>query len=87
MARTWKDMLKVEARRKASMERTYREALAREKARHEVLLALTTGTLKAKQVKGNVYTGKAGSMSRAIRFDLEQVINLRAKDLIGTLRS
>ena len=95
MSKTWKDISihgliqkaqAIEARRLAAQGKTLREAIAREKARNEVLLALTTGKLKAKQVKGNVYSGKAGYMTRAIRFDLNQVINLRAKDLIGTLK-
>ena len=81
MSRTWKDMQNFEAKRMAQLEKQYREAIAKEKARHEVLLALTTGKLKAKQVKGNEYVGKAGSMQRGIRFDLEQLISLRAVDL------
>lgn len=81
MSRTWKDMQALEAKRLENMRRTYLQAIAREKARHEVLLALTTGTLKAKQVKGNEYVGRAGSMQRGIRFNLETLISLRAADL------
>jgi hypothetical protein len=81
MSRTWKDMAAVEARRLENLRKALREGIAREKARNEVLLALTTGQLKAKQVKGNEYVGKAGTMHRSVRFDLEQLISLRAADL------
>lgn len=81
MSRTWKDLQSVGDQRMARLEKQYREAIAKEKARGEVLLALTTGKLKARQVKGNEYVGKAGSMERAIRFDLEQLISLRAESL------
>ena len=85
MSRTWKDMEALEAKRSENMRRTYMQAIAREKARHEVLLALTTGKLKAKQIKGSEWSGKVGSMPRSIRFDLERLISLRADSLIAEI--
>jgi hypothetical protein len=46
---------------------------------------LTTGKLKAKQIKGSEWSGKVGSMQRSIRFDLERLISLRADSLIAEI--
>ena len=85
MSRTWKDMQAIQIatamKRKQALERTYREAIAREKARNEVLLAMSAGTLKAKQVSGPIYLGKVGDMQRSVRFNIEALISLRAKQL------
>lgn len=82
MSRTWKDAIKGEEKRLAALDLKFRTAMAQEKARNEVLTALVSGNLKAKQVSGNVYSGKAGNMSRAIRFNIEEVIRLRAESLL-----
>ena len=77
-------MVAQEARRKARVEQVYRAAMAREKARHEVLLAMSLGTLKARQVDGDTFIGRVGSMQRGVRFSLEGLVYLRTRDLLGS---
>lgn len=72
-----------EEKRIEALERKYRLALAKAKARNEVLLAMTTGKLPAKQIKGNTFSGKAAGMARAVQFDLEKLISLRAESLLA----
>lgn len=83
MSRTWKDLVSAEEKRFEALEHKYRLALAKAKARNEVLLAMTTGKLQAKQIQGNVFSGKAAGMTRAIQFDLEKLISLRAESLLA----
>ena len=71
-----------EEKRIEALERKYRLAVAKAKARNEVLLALTMGKLQARQIQGNTYSGKAAGMARAVQFDLEKLISLRAESLL-----
>lgn len=82
MSKTWKDMANAEQARLNVLKAKLRRALAYEKAKNEVLMQIAGGKLKAKQIQGNTYCGKVPGMDRAIRFDLNELIRLRAESLL-----